>query len=270
MNAMTYENLFHAPIAEDVYLISTNLQGKSLLPSSATTNSYLVIGKEKALLFDLAVDDPALKRYAENLADRPVMLVLSHGHPDHIYNLNQFPDVWLHQLDMKFLRGGFLGMAPVEPCPKPHFLTHGDAVDLGSRVLDVIHIPGHTPGSILLLDRHTKILLSGDTVARRLLYGITDFVPLAQFCVDLKKLEEYDFNTMYSAHDRCALPKAHIETMLDVIQNNLPQTKRIVPVPGIGDLLCASLGVETELTYFDIALPRIGETQCGTEWQLPI
>lgn len=119
--------------------------------------------------------------------------------------------------------------------------------------MDVIHIPGHTPGSLLLLDRETKILLSGDTGARRLLYGLTDHIPTEVFCADLEQLKTFDFTAMYSAHDRCAIPKAHIDTMLDVIRNNLHGAERIVSVPGVGNLHCTSRGEETDLHYFDIA-----------------
>jgi len=250
---MAFENLFHTEIGDGIFLISTDLQGKSMLPGPATTNSYLVIGEEKAMLFDLTVDDPAVKEYVKDLTDKPIMLALSHAHPDHIYHLNLWEEVWLHPADEKFLHGGFLGMDAVEPFPKLHFLHGGDTIDLGNRILDVIHIPGHTPGSILLLDRKTKILLSGDTGARRLLYGITDYIPTEVFCADLERLKTFDFTAMYSAHDRCAIPRAHIDTMLDVIRNNLHGAERIVPVPGVGNLLCTSRGEETDLHYFDIA-----------------
>ncbi len=255
---MAYENLFHTEIGDGIFLISTNLQGTSMLPGPATTNSYLVIGEEKAMLFDLAVDDPAVRAYVEHLTDKPIMLVLSHAHPDHIYYLNLWEEVWLHPSDEKFLHGGILGLGAVEPFPELHFLQGGDTVTLGNRILDVIHIPGHTPGSILLLDRNTKILLSGDTGARRLLYGITDFVPVNDFCTDLERLKTFDFEAMYSAHDRCAIPKVHIDTMLDVIRNNLARAERSVPVPGVGNLLCVSSGEETDLNYFDIALLERG------------
>lgn len=251
---MAYKNLFHAQIGNGIYLISTDTQGKSLLPGKATTNSYLVVGNEKAMLFDLAVDDPDVKEYVASLTDKPIMLVLSHGHPDHIYHLNRWEEVTLHPADEKFLHGGLLGMKPVKPFPKLHFLNAGDQIDLGGRILDVIHIPGHTPGSILLLDRNSKILLSGDTGARRLLYGITDFVPFDMFCASLEELKDLDFEVMYSAHDRCALPKEHIDRMLSAIRNDLLHAKKVVPIPLVGKVRCLGIGDEMNLEYFDMAV----------------
>ena len=53
-------------------------------------------------------------------------------------------------------------------CPKAapatRLLDDGDVVDLGDRVLEVIHTPGHSPGGIALFERATGILFSGDIV----------------------------------------------------------------------------------------------------------
>ncbi|MGT2465803.1 MBL fold metallo-hydrolase [Mesorhizobium atlanticum] len=43
-------------------------------------------------------------------------------------------------------------------------MEDGDVVDLGDRAFEVIHVPGHSPGSIMLYDRRDQILFSGDTV----------------------------------------------------------------------------------------------------------
>ena len=76
--------LFHAQVAEGIFLISSDISGpdsdgRSLKPGRATANSYLVVGDEKALLFDMAVNEPWVADYARSLADKPVFPVLSHG-----------------------------------------------------------------------------------------------------------------------------------------------------------------------------------------------
>lgn len=65
-------NLFHVEVRHGIYLISSDNQGptedgKSLAPGNATANSYLVIGEERALLFDLAVNHPGLREYVESV-----------------------------------------------------------------------------------------------------------------------------------------------------------------------------------------------------------
>lgn len=256
---MAYENLFHKEVADGIFLLSTDLSGpnedgRSMLPGKATTNSYLVVGSEQALLFDLAVDEPGVKEYAEKLAGIPVMLVLSHGHYDHIFHMERFKEAWLHEKDAPLLDGSLFGTKKIEPCPKLHYLKHGDVINLGDRFLDVIHIPGHTPGSILLLDRQTRVLLSGDTGARRFLFGVTPSVSLDVLCEGLEKLKNFPFDVMYSAHDRCGIPKKHIDTMLDVIRNDLPYTDKSISIPDAGTMLCAGRGREEDLSYFDVAV----------------
>ncbi len=254
--------LFHVEVREGIYLLSTDAFGptadtKSLAPGNPTTNSYLVLGPQRALLFDLAVDDPRLFEYAKALAGKPVQLVLSHGHYDHAYHLNLQSEAWVHPADNSLLQDGMpiAGLPPVSPCPPLHPLHGGGTIDLGGRVLDVIHIPGHTDGSIVLLDRQTKTLLGGDTAARRLLYGLSTFVPFDAFCASLRRLQQADFEVIYAAHDRCALPKSHLEWMIRRIENDLPHgtvRRRLEPLP---EMAVLPGGEQALLSYFDVAVP---------------
>ena len=43
-------------------------------------------------------------------------------------------------------------------------IREGDVLDLGGRRLEIIHLPGHTPGSIALLDTANRVLISGDPI----------------------------------------------------------------------------------------------------------
>ena len=257
---MISENIFHAQIAKDTYLISSAAlgpteDGKSLAPGTATGNSYLIVGEEKALLFDLAVGEPGVYAYAENLAQKEVMTVLSHGHFDHVYHLNTLKEAWLHKADEFLLREGMpvIQAPPVKDCPPLHYLAEEDWISLGNRSLKVLHIPGHTPGSILLLDEKTGILFSGDTGARRLLLGVSGKVDLKEFCGRLEALKTMEFDVMYSAHDRCALPKKHIDLMLGVLRGTTPARYVEQDLPGIGTFSNQKYGVETELAFFDVS-----------------
>ena len=197
------ETFFSTEIADGIFLISvtnkSNIAMEELVkPQKATANSYLVVGEEKALLFDLAINQENLWDYACSLTDRPVQLVLSHGHVDHIFYLNKREEVWLHPDDMDMVKNGVPGVnEPTHPCPVLHSLNEGDVIELGNRKLTVYHIPGHTPGSILLLDQKTKLLLSGDSVARRLLFGVGSDVKIEPFCQKVERLKKIDFKEAY-------------------------------------------------------------------------
>ena len=250
--------LFHAEIAESIFRISDALHGPnedgfSDVPGQATQNSYLVIGEERAALIDLAVDTPELYSYACSIAGMPVQVLLTHGHPDHVYHLDTVSEAWLHPADHSLVRYGIPGLsAPMDVCLHP--LADGQRINLGGRELRVIALPGHTLGSVLFLDEQTGTLLSGDTCARRLLYGLTPTVPLEEHCRLLEQLNELDFSVMYTAHDRCGLPKEYLKTILNCIRNELPKAEETVTLPVVGSMRNLHWGEEATLFYFDMAI----------------
>lgn len=247
-----YGKVFHTQIAEDTFQLSTTLDGYGSKPGKACRNSYLIIGSEKAVLFDLALEEPELVLYAEHLAGKRTEIVLSHAHVDHIFNAEKVSDLWLHKEDEKLLRHGAIFQKALKPCPTLHFLKDKEKIDLGDRTLSVIHIPGHTDGSILLYDEKHSLLFSGDTVTRRLLYGMHRVVPLAEFCENLEKLNEFKINGIYSAHDRVCLPSEHIDYMTDMLCNYLPKNGKIKRML-FAKFLTFTDGEETDLKYFDFA-----------------
>lgn len=240
-------------VAAGVFQLSSDSFPLSTEPGSASRNAYLVKGAERALLFDLSLEEPELFAYAARLADAPVQLALSHAHVDHIYHLSEREEVWLHADDVGLLRRGCLFQRPVKPCPRLHFLRGGDRIALGGRTLCVIHIPGHTDGSILLWDEETGTLLSGDTAARRLLYGLHGYVPFAVFCEELKKLRKLPIRQIYSAHDRCALPPEHLDFMIESLCPEFLRKAKRISVPLLGQLIHLTRGEENKLRYFDLA-----------------
>ncbi len=224
INNADYSNIeyFSTELRDGIFLIGLDMggegvDGREIKPGHATSNSYLIVGKEKALLIDSMADKPGFKEFAESVAKVPVMFALSHGHLDHIMRLKDFDEFWLHKEDEELLHGAY-GMPVYEGIPGTvHYLQHGDAIDLGDRLVEVIHIKGHTMGSLLFLDKKTKTLISGDTIARRLLYGISGWVPMDEFAKSIMELEKQDFDGILSAHDRFLLPKSHIQYMIDTM-----------------------------------------------------
>ena len=78
-------------------------------------------------------------------------------------------------------------------------------------------------------------------------------VSFEEFCASLENLKKADFDVMYSAHDRCAIPKEYLSHMMLLLKNEVPQTKNVVELPGIGEIKCFSHGDIRTLDYFDIA-----------------
>ena len=245
-------SIAHREIAKGIWQLSSDTFPLSVEPGPASRNAYLVCSSQRALLFDLSLEEEGLCAYASRLAGLPVQLVLSHAHVDHIYHLSKQPEVWIHPDDVGLLRKGSIFQKPVRPCPRLHFLRDSETIDLGNRELTVFHIPGHTDGSILLWDAQTGTLLSGDTVARRLLYGLHGFVPFPDFCRSIEKLKRLPIRKIYSAHDRCALPPEHISFMIEELTKDINKAKS-VRIPFLGRYLSLTVGNETDIRYFSLA-----------------
>lgn len=233
-----WKRIVHSEIASNLYLLSLEqLEQDSMMKQRITSqNSYLIVGKERALLFDLTLDTEGLYEYAKKLSQKEVMTVLSHGHFDHIFGLCFLKEVWMHKNDEFLIRKGMpiFGGLPVSPCPILHFLDDRDVIELGERYIEVIHVPGHSPGSIVLLDKNTQILLSGDTVARRVLLGATGRFDKKELCNSLEKLQQEKFDVIYSAHDAISMSKKQLDVMLGVLKKQLPVLCEKFFLAGIG------------------------------------
>ncbi len=237
LEMMKYSEKFYAQVDDGVYLIS---EDRPALPGGiamgkdtshfggATGNSYLICGDEQALLIDSALMAEHFRKYAEEIAKMPVMLALSHGHIDHICRLCEFEEFWVHPADEALIRGAYGNEAYPGIPKRVHYLMDGDVIDLGGRLVDVIWLPGHTDGSILFYDRRTKLLFSGDTVTRRLLYGSCGWVPFTNFARSLYRLKEVDIAGVYSCHDRPMLQKDQAVHMIREIVDKLPAVKSVI------------------------------------------
>jgi glyoxylase-like metal-dependent hydrolase (beta-lactamase superfamily II) len=118
--------------------------------------AYLVVGKDRALLIDTGAEETNILETIRGITDLPVMLVATHHHADHLGGAGCFDSLYAHPKDIALMQGINTKMIPVE---------EGALFDLGGRVLEVIWLPGHTPGSIALIDRANKLILTGDTVS---------------------------------------------------------------------------------------------------------
>src|SRR5437868_965401 len=149
--------------------------------------SYLITGSRRALLFDTGLGIGDMRKVVTQLTDRPVTVLNSHTHFDHIGDNWQFQDIL--GLDTPYTRrntqGGtheqlrevvmaqrFCGDPPPGFVPDKYaipafkisgYVKDGDVIDLGERQLEVVLTPGHTPDTLCLLDRKNKLLFTGDT-----------------------------------------------------------------------------------------------------------
>lgn len=149
--------------------------------------SYLIVGAARALLFDSGIGLVPLKPVVEALTDKPVTVLNSHSHFDHVGANHEFADILA--LDTPFTReneqgnshdnlanevaaDAFCGAPPTgadtaafrsKPWTPSRRVAAGDSIALGGRTLEIVAAPGHTPDAIVLLDRANGLLWTGDT-----------------------------------------------------------------------------------------------------------
>ncbi|MEM7175639.1 MAG: MBL fold metallo-hydrolase [Chlamydiota bacterium] len=140
------------------------------------TNAILVGCKKTG---QAAVIDPAQKSFDsivraakdENFSIEKVLL--THSHWDHIVDLALFVDrlavpVFVHEADSENVRhpgsDGIPLLCPCQGIKEYFFLADGQTVKVGNLKLDVLHTPGHSPGSVSFYLAEQKIVISGDTL----------------------------------------------------------------------------------------------------------
>lgn len=137
--------------------------------------NYLIVGTERALLFDTGPGVYAIRDVVESLTALPVLVVPSHLHFDHVGRVGEFTDIALPDLPHLRARvrdGVFEAdasqvlMAGGARFPVTHWLADGAEIDLGARVVRLVHTPGHTPDSVSLLDRVAGRIFIGDLANR--------------------------------------------------------------------------------------------------------
>ncbi|SMC68929.1 MBL fold metallo-hydrolase [Papillibacter cinnamivorans] len=179
--------------------------------------SYLVEGTERALLIDTGYSGEDIRSAAESLTFLPITVIITHGHVDHIAGCAQFPEVLCHSADFWLLR---INEKITSPLPRPFLLKSvwdGDIIDLGGRTLEVLYLPGHTPGNIALLDRENRILFGGDTVQEGPIWLFEKNASLEAFLDSLRRLSARagDFDTVLASHHTKVLSP---EILVDLIE----------------------------------------------------
>lgn len=174
--------------------------------------SYLIIGSDSALLFDTGNGIGNIKAVVDQLTDRPVQVLNSHSHFDHVGGNHQFKEILSPstQFSIASSRGNYSQQVKLEASAealckglpagvtrenhhiRPYLITtqvkDGDIVDLGSRKLEVLQIPGHTDDSVALLDRESGLLWTGDSFYEGPIWLFFPETDLAAYKVSIARL----------------------------------------------------------------------------------
>jgi glyoxylase-like metal-dependent hydrolase (beta-lactamase superfamily II) len=202
-------------------------------------NVWLVQGSTGALVVDTALGLRPLRAIAEAELDGPLLAVATHAHGDHVGGFHEFDERAVHRDEadvvgaagVTTLTSGYFPASVLDPyrdggydipdvlvdaAPGPDFdpavieivaapatrvLVDGDVVDLGDRAFEVLHLPGHSPGSIGLWDERRGVLFSGDAVYDGPLLDELDGSDIAAYVATMERLRTLPVSVVHGGHE---------------------------------------------------------------------
>ncbi len=203
-------------------------------------NIWHVRGRDRDLVVDTGMGVVSLVDAMHDLLEKPVTAVATHGHGDHVGGHHEFSDVVAHPLEATdveqpelqtldpikawgqrevdaLARAGYKMEAPYfvtalppgvtlesfrqHPAKVTRQVVEGDVIDLGDRHFEVLHLPGHSPGSIGLWERATGTLFSGDAIYDGPLLDELAESNIADYCTTMQRLIELPVEVVHAGHD---------------------------------------------------------------------
>jgi glyoxylase-like metal-dependent hydrolase (beta-lactamase superfamily II) len=203
-------------------------------------NIWHVRGRDRDLMIDTGMGVASLREASRHLLDKKVTAVATHTHTDHVGSHHEFEHTLVHALEADELRsprdrgtllasvmgaeeiaklakagysfdGDLITAVPhvdydlagyrLKDAPVTEIVTEGDVVDIGNRHFEVLHLPGHSPGSIGLWEARTGTLFSGDAIYDGPLLDEIDGAHIPTYISTMKRLRELPVEIVHAGHD---------------------------------------------------------------------
>jgi glyoxylase-like metal-dependent hydrolase (beta-lactamase superfamily II) len=202
-------------------------------------NVWHVRGRDRDLVVDTALGLRPLRHLVRRELGGPLLAVATHTHGDHTGGLHEFDERAVHRAEADQLErtGGttldarrfpesvigpyreagydipdllvdavpagapIVAAVEVAPAPATRVLDEGDVIDLGDRAFEVLHLPGHSPGSIGLWDAGSGVLFSGDAVYDGPLLDELDGSDVADYRATMARVRELPVTVVHAGHE---------------------------------------------------------------------
>ena len=200
-------------------------------------NVWLVRGRDTDIVVDTSLGISPLRQLVEH--DHPLLAVATHVHGDHVGGMHEFAERAIHpaeaaelatagrvtldatvygehvlgpyrdagyivpELLVDAVPPGGLAAATMDraAAPPTRLLADGDVIDLGDRAFEVLHLPGHSPGSIGLWEAASGVLFSGDAVYDGPLLDELDDSDIDDYCATMRRLRDLPVQAVHAGHE---------------------------------------------------------------------
>jgi len=204
-------------MSEDFQYVTDQINDTSWSIADGPARAFLFIGTEKALLVDSGYGSGDLKKTVADLTPLPVILVNTHADYDHIGGNSQFDEAFMHPSEFARYRHELSRFYPSIEKEFPVYpLWEGDIIDLGGRSFEVFLIPGHSPGSIALLDINNRALIGGDSLLDDVIAMCDTWRDFDAYICSMEKLKgkRDRFDTIYTSHGSFPLSPGVIDGLI--------------------------------------------------------
>ena len=198
-------------------------------------NIWHLRGRDRDLIVDTGLGVASLRKHLPHLFDRDPIVVLTHGHLDHMGGAHEFSCCWAHlgesfqspppgslyhrplMTELGITGDDYPTTSPIlmdamptaefvvgdyrlQPAPEIRWVGDGARIDLGDRAFTILHLPGHTPASIGLFDEASGALFSGDVVYDDSLIDDCVGSDVAQYRDSMQRLIDLGVTVVHPGH----------------------------------------------------------------------
>lgn len=196
---------------------------------------YLVVGDEKAALLDTGCGIGNIKEYIEKITDKPIIVILSHGHHDHTGGAVLFDEVYFNHDDMPVFekfntienRYDYIkdhypeikteDLVPTRTAPMIDY-KEGKIFDLGNCTIEMIEVKGHTPSMMVPLCKEERTIFFGDACGVCVLLFDEFSSDVSTYLKSLEHLKTFEnqYDKIYRNHGTFWSPKSLLDNDIEL------------------------------------------------------
>lgn len=202
-------------------------------------NIWHVRGRDRDLLIDTGLGMASLKAAARHVFEKSLTAIATHAHYDHVGGFHEFEERVIHAAEagkvaagnaaslygagkedalLESIRAAGYDVPPelftavpgegydprtysVLPAPATRVVDEGDVIDTGDRRFEVLHLPGHSPGSIGLWEAESGTLFSGDAIYDGPLLDELPGSDIPTYIATMQRLRQLPVSVVHAGHD---------------------------------------------------------------------